>query len=66
MIALSYFSTLKKMERFRVGAIYEIIGMDILMHASVDNLGNISKETIQKIGENSNNSAVKATKNGNT
>jgi len=62
VISAAYFSVLKKMDRFRVGAIYEIIGMDILMHASVDNLGNISKDTILKIGANSD-GVIKVNKN---
>ncbi len=35
-----YFYCLKKVNKFRVGHIYEITGMDILMHGGTDILSN--------------------------
>jgi ammonium transporter, Amt family len=41
-----YFYCLKKVNKFRVGYIYEITGMDVLMHGGTDLLSN---EMINKI-----------------
>lgn len=35
-----YFYCLKKVNKFRVGYIYEITGMDVLMHGGTDLLSN--------------------------
>jgi len=32
-----YFAVLKANNKFRVGLIYEVTGMDVLMHGSMDN-----------------------------
>ena len=41
-----YFLSLKRLNKFRVGHIYEITGMDVLMHGGTDLLSN---EMINKI-----------------
>jgi len=45
-ISFLYFYTLKRVKKFRVGHIYEITGMDVLMHGGTDL---ISNEMINKI-----------------
>ena len=45
----AYFYALKKMNRFRVGLIYEITGMDVLVHGG---LNKITKRTIREIEMN--------------
>ena len=45
-ISFLYFYTLKRVKKFRVGHIYEITGMDVLMHGGTDL---ISNEMIDRI-----------------
>ena len=45
-ISFLYFYTLRRVKKFRVGHIYEITGMDVLMHGGTDL---ISNEMINKI-----------------
>lgn len=46
LISFLYFYCLKKVNKFRVGYIYEITGMDVLMHGGTDIL---SSDIINKI-----------------
>jgi ammonium transporter, Amt family len=46
IVSFLYFFILKKVNKFRVGHIYEITGMDVLMHGGTDLLSN---EMINKI-----------------
>jgi len=48
IICLVYFSVMKKMKRFKVGEIYEITGLDALMHGGTSL---ISGETLRKIDQ---------------
>ena len=46
VVSFLYFYLLKRVNKFRVGHIYEITGMDVLMHGGTDLLSN---EMINKI-----------------
>lgn len=46
VVSFLYFYILKRVNKFRVGHIYEITGMDVLMHGGTDLLSN---EMINKI-----------------
>lgn len=46
VVSFMYFYLLKRVNKFRVGHIYEITGMDVLMHGGTDLLSN---EMINKI-----------------
>ncbi len=46
IVSFLYFYILKRVNKFRVGYIYEITGMDVLMHGGTDLLSN---EMINKI-----------------
>ena len=43
-----YFYSLKKVKKLRVGHIYEITGMDVLMHGGTDLLSNEMIDKIEK------------------
>lgn len=50
-IAFPYFYSLMKIGRLRVPPLYEIIGMDILMHEERDKLSHIDQKTIEVLEE---------------
>ena len=46
-MTLPYFYLLNKIERLRVTPLYEIIGLDILMHEEKEKLSHISQQTLE-------------------
>ena len=47
LFTIPYFYAVKRFGRLRVAPIYEIIGLDVLMHEEFDKLGYISEKSIK-------------------